>query len=165
MARVLLPQLNRFKLDTVAKALGVPLENHHRAVDDAGCTALIFEKMLQMLKEREINNLDQLNELGQSSQEQIKKLLPITPFCWLQTTWAGSICTGWFLVPSAVLQQKAQSAQERAADIPGGSDSGIACEAGELFRADCQGGLPPGTAGIVQFYDYLEIQPRATICL
>ena len=36
MARVLLPQLNRFKLDTVAKALGISLENHHRAVDDAG---------------------------------------------------------------------------------------------------------------------------------
>ena len=39
MARFLLPQLNRFKLDTVAKAVGVSLENHHRAVDDAGCTA------------------------------------------------------------------------------------------------------------------------------
>ena len=39
MARFLLPGLNRFKLDTVAKAVGVSLENHHRAVDDAGCTA------------------------------------------------------------------------------------------------------------------------------
>lgn len=35
MARFLLPALNRFKLDTVAKAVGVSLENHHRAVDDA----------------------------------------------------------------------------------------------------------------------------------
>ena len=42
MARVLLPQLNRFKLDTVAKALNVSLENHHRAVDDAACTAQIL---------------------------------------------------------------------------------------------------------------------------
>lgn len=42
LARVLLPNLNRFKLDTVAKALGVSLENHHRAVDDAGCTAEIL---------------------------------------------------------------------------------------------------------------------------
>lgn len=44
MARFLLPGLNRFKLDTVAKAVGVSLENHHRAVDDAGCTAEIFVK-------------------------------------------------------------------------------------------------------------------------
>ncbi len=35
LARVLLPQLNRFKLDTVAKAVGVSLDHHHRAVDDA----------------------------------------------------------------------------------------------------------------------------------
>ena len=42
LARILLPNLNRFKLDTVAKALNVSLENHHRAVDDAACTAEIF---------------------------------------------------------------------------------------------------------------------------
>ena len=42
LARILLPQLNRYKLDTVAKALNVSLENHHRAVDDAGATAEIF---------------------------------------------------------------------------------------------------------------------------
>ena len=36
LARVLLPNLNRFKLDTVAKELKISLENHHRAVDDAG---------------------------------------------------------------------------------------------------------------------------------
>jgi DNA polymerase III subunit alpha, Gram-positive type len=30
LARVLLPQLNRFKLDTVAKALNISLDHHHR---------------------------------------------------------------------------------------------------------------------------------------
>ena len=52
MARFLLPGLNRFKLDTVAKAVGVSLENHHRAVDDAGCTAEIFVKFVKMLEEQ-----------------------------------------------------------------------------------------------------------------
>ena len=51
LARILLPNLNRFKLDTVAKALNVSLENHHRAVDDAACTAEIFVKFIEMLKE------------------------------------------------------------------------------------------------------------------
>ena len=46
LARLLLPNLNRFKLDTVAKALNISLENHHRAVDDAGATAEIFAKPL-----------------------------------------------------------------------------------------------------------------------
>lgn len=42
LARMLLPGLNRFKLDTVAKALNISLLNHHRAVDDAACTAEIL---------------------------------------------------------------------------------------------------------------------------
>lgn len=35
LARVLLPTLSKYKLNIVAKALGISLENHHRAVDDA----------------------------------------------------------------------------------------------------------------------------------
>ncbi|MBQ6856981.1 MAG: PHP domain-containing protein, partial [Lachnospiraceae bacterium] len=50
LARTLLPNLNRYKLDTVAKALNISLENHHRAVDDAEATAGIFVKFIEMLK-------------------------------------------------------------------------------------------------------------------
>ena len=57
LARILLPQLNRFKLDTVAKALGVSLENHHRAVDDAGCTAETFVRFVKMLHDRGMETL------------------------------------------------------------------------------------------------------------
>lgn len=74
MARMLLPGLNRFKLDTVAKALNIPLLNHHRAVDDAACTAEIFVKFIAMCQERDIVNLDQLNEAGKVSEHTIKKL-------------------------------------------------------------------------------------------
>ena len=45
--RFLLPALNRFKLDTVAKAVGVSLDHHHRAVDDAACTAEIFVRFVK----------------------------------------------------------------------------------------------------------------------
>lgn len=74
LARVLLPALNRFKLDTVAKALNISLENHHRAVDDAGCTAEIFVKFVQMLKERELTTLAKVNEFGDLNPDSIKKL-------------------------------------------------------------------------------------------
>ncbi len=50
--------LNSFKLDTVAKAVGVSLENHHRAVDDAACTAEIFVKFVKMLEESDIRDVD-----------------------------------------------------------------------------------------------------------
>ncbi|MEI3280487.1 MAG: exonuclease domain-containing protein [Eubacterium ramulus] len=74
LSRVLLPSLNRFKLDTVAKALNVSLAHHHRAVDDAGCTAEIFVKLVEMLHERGIDTLEQLNDMEQSSPETIRKL-------------------------------------------------------------------------------------------
>src|SRR5699024_10697496 len=74
MARLLLPGLNRFKLDTVAKALNIPLLNHHRAVDDAACTAEIFVKFLAMCRDRDILDLDALNEAGKLSGDTIKKL-------------------------------------------------------------------------------------------
>ena len=160
IARVLLPQLNRFKLDTVAKALGVPLENHHRAVDDAGCTALIFEKFIKMLKEREIFDLDQLNELGKSSPEQIKKL-PTYHAILLATSDVGRVnlyrLVSWShiqyynrrpRVPKSVLQKYRE-----------GLLLGSACEAGELFRAILRGASQQELASIAQFYDYLEIQP------
>ena len=63
IARLLLPNLNRFKLDTVAKALNISLQNHHRAVDDAGATAEIFAAFVKMLRDRDVNDLNQLNAL------------------------------------------------------------------------------------------------------
>ena len=74
LARVLLPNLNRFKLDTVAKELKISLENHHRAVDDAGATAEIFVKFIEMLKARDIEKSDaaqrtQQNDAGNDPED------------------------------------------------------------------------------------------------
>ena len=44
ISRVLLKNQSKHTLDAVAKTLGISLENHHRAVDDAECTAHIFVK-------------------------------------------------------------------------------------------------------------------------
>ena len=74
LARLLLPNLNRFKLDTVAKALNISLENHHRAVDDAEATAEIFAAFVKMLRDRDIEDLDQLNRLSAMDAHTIMKL-------------------------------------------------------------------------------------------
>ena len=63
LARILLPELKRHRLNVVAKALGVPLLNHHRAVDDAQATALIFIKFLEMLEKKGAKTLQQVNEV------------------------------------------------------------------------------------------------------
>ena len=44
IARLLLPHQAKHKLDAVAKTLGISLENHHRAVDDAEATALLLHR-------------------------------------------------------------------------------------------------------------------------
>jgi len=74
LAHVLLPKLNRYKLDTVAKALGVSLQNHHRAVDDAECTAGIFLKFIEMLEARGAHTLCEVAALGDSSEALIRKM-------------------------------------------------------------------------------------------
>ena len=95
MARFLLPALNRFKLDTVAKAVGVSLDHHHRAVDDAACTAEIFVRFVKMLEERDIFDVDEMNSQGAVSPDTIRKLPTIMPLFLQGTKQEGSICTNW----------------------------------------------------------------------
>ena len=160
LARILLPQLNRYKLDTVAKALNVSLENHHRAVDDAGATAGIFVAFLKMLKERDISTLDELNKLSELDEEGIKKL-PTYHIIILAKNDVGRVnlyrLVSWShinyfhrvpRIPKSVLAKYRE-----------GLIIGSACEAGELFQAVVRG-VPDSELGrIVNFYDYLEIQP------
>lgn len=74
LARVLLPTLSKYKLNVVAKALNISLENHHRAVDDAQATAEIFVRFVEMLKDREIFTLKELNHFGSMNPDAIRKL-------------------------------------------------------------------------------------------
>jgi len=76
LSRVLLPQLAGYKLNQVAKALGVSLENHHRAVDDAEATAGIFLALVEKLESRGIHDLDAVNEELQNSEQNILKMHP-----------------------------------------------------------------------------------------
>ena len=50
LAKYLLPDLKTFKLNVIAKHLGISLENHHRAVDDAKATAEILLHCFGLLK-------------------------------------------------------------------------------------------------------------------
>ncbi len=160
MARILLPALHRFKLDTVAKALKISLENHHRAVDDAECTAHIFVKFIEMLKERHIETLNDLNSLGATSVDTVKKL-PTHHAIILAQNEVGRINL-YRLVSESHLTYYAKRPR-----IPKslylkykeGLCIGSACEAGELYQAILNGRPQEEIARLVNFYDYLEIQP------
>ena len=62
IARSLYPDLGKYKLDVIAKYLGLEEFHHHRACDDASTLALIFAQMVKkMQEEMELHALDQLN--------------------------------------------------------------------------------------------------------
>ena len=160
IARALLTGQSKYTLDAVAKTLGISLENHHRAVDDAECTAEIFVKFIEMLKKDNILDLASLNELGKSSVEAIRKLHSYhiiilaknqTGRINLYRLVSESHLTYFHkrpLIPKSLIQKYRE-----------GLIIGSACEAGELFRALLDGQSEEQIARIVRFYDYLEIQP------
>jgi len=160
MARILLPTLSKFKLDHVAKALQIPLENHHRAVDDAACTAEIFLKFIEMLKARDITDLDALNQMGMANVAAIKKM-PTYHIIILAKNDIGRVNL-YRLVSLSHLDYFARRPRIPRSELikyREGLIIGSACEAGELYQAILRGAPRQDIARIVEFYDYLEIQP------
>ena len=160
LAQFVIPNLHNYKLDTLCKHLGVSLENHHRAVDDAQATAYIYLKMVKMLEERDIFDLDKLNEAGKLDDEAIKKLHQY--HCIILASSEQGRINLYRLISASHLQYFS-----RFPKIPKslvnkyreGLIIGSACEAGELFRAMVNGRSEAEIARIVSFYDYLEVQP------
>ena len=160
IARILLPHQAKHTLDAVAKTLGISLENHHRAVDDAECTAEIFVKFIPMLKDRGADTLAKVNAMGASSPDIVKKLTSYHAIILAENNigrenlyrLVSESHLNYFArqprVPKSLLMKYRE-----------GLILGSACEAGELYRALLDGRPEEEIARIVNFYDYLEIQP------
>ncbi|MBQ2882683.1 MAG: PolC-type DNA polymerase III, partial [Alphaproteobacteria bacterium] len=160
ISRVLFPNQNKHTLDAVAKTLGVSLENHHRAVDDAEATAQIFVKFIPMLKEDGIENLRQINALGAASVESIRKLPSYHAIILAQNN-VGRMNL-YRLVSESHLtyfNRRPKVPKSLFVKYREGLLLGSACEAGELYRALLDGKSDSEIARLVNFYDYLEIQP------
>lgn len=160
IARMLLTGQAKYTLDAVAKTLKISLENHHRAVDDAECTAEIFMKFIEMLAKEEVYTLAEMNEMGKSSVDAVRKLHSfhiiilaknqtgrINLYKLVSESHLTYFCKRPLIPKSLIMKYRE------------GLILGSACEAGELFRAMLDGQSDEQIAGIVSFYDYLEIQP------
>ena len=160
MARVLLPGLHRFKLDTVAKAVGVELGHHHRAVDDAECTAMIFVHFLKQMEEMGITDTDGMNSLVRSGPDLVRKL-PYYHVIMLARNDVGRVNL-YRLVSESHLKyfsKRPRIPKSLLRRYREGLLIGSACEAGELYRAIVRGAGEQELSSIVEFYDFLEIQP------
>lgn len=159
MSRSLFPKLSKHKLDVVAKHLGVKLENHHRAVNDAAATAEIFIKCLELLKERGVLTLDDIDRVlsghfDYKKAESHHAIILVKNNTGLKNLYkiVSESHLNYFYkkprVPKSLLLKYRE-----------GLVLGSACEAGELFRAMVRGKSDREVEKIAGFYDYLEIQP------
>lgn len=162
IARVLFPHLARYTLDNVAKIMKISLENHHRAVEDAEATAGIFEKMISILEKEGIADLDALYKRTHSAPEIIKKK-PSYHAIILAKNEVGRVNL-YRLVSMAHLDyyyRRPRIPKSQLMKWREGLILGSACEAGELYRALLDDAEDERIEELVNFYDYLEIQPIA----
>ena len=159
LAKFLFPELKRYKLNVVAKHLGISLENHHRAIDDAIATANILLHCFSLLKESNILDIETLNKEFLNKQDYkkmntyhliilvknqigLKNLYKLVSYSHLD----------YFYKKPRMLKSLIEEYRE-------GLIIGSACEAGQIYREVLQGKSFEELRLIVKFYDYLEIQP------
>ena len=160
LSRALLPSLGKFTLDHVAKALGVPPFNHHRAVDDAEACADIFAALIDKLRARGINDLDAINEVEEFNVNAIRKAKSYHAII-LASSEEGRINL-YRLVSMSHLTYFNKRPRIPKSEILKHRDGlilGSACEAGELYQALLHRASKEEIVRLVNFYDYLEIQP------
>lgn len=158
LARVLLPQLKRHRLNLIAKALGIPLLNHHRAVDDAEATAHIFIKFLEMLKKEGVEKLSDVNEkLGGLDYTKIATnhiTLLAKNYTGLKNLYkiVSDAHVNHFYRAPRILRSVLEKHKE-------GLIIGSACEAGQVFAAVKKNLPDEEIEKIIDLYDYIEVMP------
>ena len=162
LCRFLYPELKSVKLNLVAKYLGIKLDSHHRAVDDAKATADILVECFKKIKEElEIETLEQLNKIFLEKVD-IKKL-PTYHIIILAKTQEG-IRNLYKLVSEAHIDnffRRPRTKRSRLMEMREGLIIGGACEAGEIYRSVVGGKSDEEIKEVMSFYDYVEIQPIA----
>ncbi|MBR4628195.1 MAG: PolC-type DNA polymerase III [Ruminococcus sp.] len=161
LSQAMLPDMGRYKLNLVAKALKLGKFDHHRASEDAQILAKIYIELAGRLKnDRGMKSLAEINSLVDEievkklksyhhiilvrNQAGLKNLYRLVSFSNLDYFYKRP------LIPKSVLMKYRE-----------GLIFGSACESGELFQAMVHLRSEEYIERIAKFYDYLEIQPIA----
>ena len=163
LSQALLPDLRRFKLDMVADRLSLPPFNHHRASDDAYTCGRILAKLLDMLRERGLADIGELNGFCRAEREKHGRH-PRTRHISLLVKNRTGLKNLYELISKSHLEHfrkvpiipKSLLMRHREGLIVGS-----ACEAGEFFQAIVRKRGRTELRRIGSFYDYFEIMPIA----
>lgn len=164
MSRLMLPHLNKFKLNLLAKELKVGPFEHHRASEDAAVLGRIFVKLLARLRDEmhAVTTAD-INPVLAATTDRKNKLknLPRYHFIILVKNQAGLRNLYQLISKSFLEYYNKRPIMPRSELIRHreGLIFGSACEAGEVFRALTKGEPWEDIKRLAEFYDYLEIQP------
>ncbi len=159
LSRKFVTKIKRHRLNNVAKALGIPFEGHHRAINDAEVTAKIFMVFAEMMKREGIENVAQMNDVLMD--DSIVRYTDLYHIILLTKNMTG-LYNLYQLVSTSHLDnfyKRPRLSREVLSQHREGLIIGSACEAGELYSAILNGKLNSEIEEIASFYDYLEIQP------
>jgi DNA polymerase-3 subunit alpha (Gram-positive type) len=162
LSQNLLPHLNKYKLDIVAKEFQLGDFNHHRAADDAVICGQIMAKLFEMLQELGVSSLQQINEAmipyRMKHRHDSRHAQHIILFAKNQL----GLRNLYHLISNSNLHHFRRVPRIPKSELMAmreGLIIGSACEAGELFQAILDKKSEDELKRIASFYDYLEIQP------
>lgn len=161
LSKLLLPELKRYKLDTIAKHLKINMGSHHRAVDDARTAAAIMLYCFKLLKDKDINTLQEVNKEYLKNHDY--KKLNYYHLIILVANQTG-LKNLYKLVSKSNLEyfyKKPRMPKSLINEYREGLIIGSACEAGQVYKEVLNGKSDEELEDLISFYDYLEIQPVA----
>ena len=163
LAYELFPEYKTYKLGRIAKNLGIKVDVAHRALDDVDTTVKVFKVMLDMLKERGVKTLEDIEIYASdetAKKEAFKKLrthhaiILAKDYVGLKNLYklVSYSHLDYFYKKPRILRSMFKKYSE-------GLIIGSACSDGELYQSILLGKSDEEIEAIAREYDYLEIQP------
>ena len=162
LSMVLMTQMKRYKLNLVADALNLPEFNHHRAADDAVTCGLIMSRYIEMLQEKGVNRLSQINDYVSSVRGEHRRESGKAEHIVVIAKNQMGLRNLYHLLTDANLKyfkKFPRFLKSQLMELREGLIVGSACENNELFQAIISGKSDAELKRLASFYDYLEVQP------
>ena len=162
LSMVLMTQLKRYKLNLVADALNLPEFNHHRAADDAVTCGLIMSRYMEMLREKGVERISQINGFVSSLRGAHRRESGKAEHIVVIAKNQMGLRNLYHLLTDANLKyfkKFPRFLKSQLIELREGLIIGSACENNELFQAIVNGKSDRELKRLASFYDYLEVQP------
>ena len=159
LAKELFPDYKKYKLGIIAENLGIKVEVAHRALDDVDTTVKVLKVMLDMLKEKGAQVIEDIDRLCAGNSD--FRRLPTYHAIILAQNYVGLKNLYKLISYSHVnyFYKKPRILKSIFKKYSEGLILGSACEQGEIYRAIVAGKTDEEIEAIAADYDYLEIQP------